>query len=986
MATAEARVSLPLLRGTAEGADCESCPFSFEGRPNRPVYSEYPEQPKWMLIGEGPGFNETRLGRPFIGLSGEVVNKLLARIGRPRDEIFVGNSTLCMPPQGSPDDQRQRAATACKTRLELELAQFPGVPILTLGAVAARAVIPQAALDAIDPPDVPESKQKRQKRRQRAQKDEQTKRDKRLGKIERRIFKELLDYQRRGILDELRQKYKRKPDKAYLERELDQCRPQLEIRAKADALVELENVEEERAKKPKKKKPIKISDIVSTCFDVDVDGTGMRAVIPAIHPAALLRGGGRSIAGSHTPDLAYVNLTYDFGKIDALAQGKDVRLKLNIEIEGQDAERATRLFVEALQAAFDEGEIAIDLETYVDDADKHTALMAYVAKVRAIGLATKQRSISVLWDLLPSWAFSYFQAALVSERVSCTFHNALYDRTVLKANGFQLREWFFDSLLAHHSAFPGCAHNLQIVTAQFFAIAPWKSEFRLGAEDTDALLRYNAIDTGSTLADRSIIDVYVKRNKNERTYAIDRKMSEVASNMHLAGMPVSREVNSELLTTFSKNVAESREAVEDIARDPELREGIWHHLAMEQAKIRRKKDLDDFEGRYKDRLAKIGDDERKGKWRWKISAGKHVAALLQTVGVQLHQVTPSGAVSTKKDILESLAHIPIVRDLLTFRENDKLLTTFVWQLLDRHIDGQLVQQGYADAADRIHPLWSVHKITGRWASYDPVVSNVPKSKFKRMPDGSKKIIRPNLRRQIVAPRGRKFVGFDLAQLEARIIALLSADPFLCNIFATGGDIHTECARLVFPTFDKLQKDDQKQLREQTKPLEYASFYGANPETCWRGLLKEGFNVKLADTTAAIGKIMGRMSGVVRWQRQQIARASIPPYVISSFLLGRRRTWPMGQVEATEALNFGVQSAGADIMNTGMARMAERLPNYREVDAIVQVHDAAVFECWDDDAEDLKADVIECFTQSHESGGLTIPFPIDARIGDDWSQV
>jgi DNA polymerase I-like protein with 3'-5' exonuclease and polymerase domains len=576
---------------------------------------------------------------------------------------------------------------------------------------------------------------------------------------------------------------------------------------------------------------------------------------------------------------------------------------------------------------------------------------------------------------------------LVSDRVVSGFFNALYDRTVLVANGFELRREFNDPMLAHHSAFPGCSHGLQTVGAQFFALGPWKSQFRNADEDLDKLLHYNALDTGVTHALRPVIDIIVKKNKNELTYDIDRKMSECATRMHLRGMPVDREVNTELLTTFSKNVAESREAVEAVARDPSKREMIWHHLALEQAKIRRKADLADFEERYKTRLREISDKVNKEKWRFKISSGKHVVALLQALGVQFKQVTANGSVSTKKEILEGLVDIPIVRDLLTFRENDKLLSTFCWQMLDRYIDGQLIQTGFADENDRVHPSWSIHKISGRWASFEPVVSNVPKAKLKRMPDGTKKIVRPNLRRQIKARPGRKFVGFDFGQLEMRIIAQLSADPFLVDVFNNGKDIHRECARVVFPKFDALDKDEAKQLREITKPLEYASVYGANPETCWKGLLKEGFNIKLVDVTAAIQKIMNRMAGVITWQRKQIARASIPPYTISSMLLGRRRVWPMGQVEATEALNSGVQFSGSDIMNTGMARMEDRIIDrgYKECFGIVQVHDAAVYECWAEDAEDLAIDIKDCYEQEHVVNGVTMRYPVEIHIGDDWSQ-
>src|SRR5262245_3583635 len=87
---------LPLLRGTVAGADCANCPFSKDGVAHHPVCGEGPADPKWMIIGEGPGHNEVRLDRPFIGASGEVVNKVLAKIGRPRDDLWITNATLCV--------------------------------------------------------------------------------------------------------------------------------------------------------------------------------------------------------------------------------------------------------------------------------------------------------------------------------------------------------------------------------------------------------------------------------------------------------------------------------------------------------------------------------------------------------------------------------------------------------------------------------------------------------------------------------------------------------------------------------------------------------------------------------------------------------------------------------------------------------------------------------------------------------------------------
>ena len=1006
------------LRGTTEGADCESCPYSINGRPHKPVTAEFPEQPLWILVGEGPGRTEVQVNRPFQS-GQDVINKMLFKIGRRRDELALVTAVLCASPAGKPvEADRDRAVSACSGRLKAELAQWPGKPILTLGAVAARAIIPKATLEAIDPPNVPKTKKHSQKERQKAEAKAASKEAKRyargLAKVAERRFAAKRKARITQIYDEMMRPHpstpyqkRNKPKHDLVLRTLALDEPQLKRLADAEAIVEYDVAEKLQAMqatfiaanpkppKPRKPKAVKITDIMSTCFEVDIDGSGPRAIIPTIHPMSLLRGGGATIGGTHTPDLAFINLIYDAQKINSLAQGKDVRLKLDIETETTDPVRTGELLIDIIFQAIAEGECALDLETYVDDPEKHHALMTYRAKIRTIGLATEDRAVSIMWDLIPSWGYSLIQLLLAHPTVTKTFHNGIYDRSVLIANGYTFAGPWECTLLAHHAAFPGNSHRLQSVTSQLFAISPWKSEFRNSEETPEGLTIYNAKDTGATRAVRPALTVMVKRTKTERIYALDRKMAEVASRMHLAGMPVSREINTELLNTFSTNVKDSKRAVEAIAEDPKLRENIWNHLALQQAVKARKADpqsyvkpdgeiVHDLEARFHVRRNELAYDK---KWRWKISASKHITALLQALSIPLLQVTASGQISTKKDVLESLAHHPIVRDILTFRENDKLLSTFIYRIFNRfNSAGELIQHGYADEEDRIHPIWSTHKITGRWASSEPVVSNVPKDKWRKGPNGEKIVTRPNLRRQIRAPKGRIFVGFDFSQLEARIIALISGDPFLCEVFAAGLDIHRECAKVIFPKFETLGASEQKQLRDLTKPLEYGAFYGGSVETLWRNLVKEGRSVRLADIAKAVATLMHKMEGVVRWQRNAVATAMTPPYEVRDFLLGRRRTFPLGQVEATEAMNFGVQAAGSAIMNTGMGRMADLIDNFKECEPIGQFHDAAIFECWADDADLVAAAVKDSFTQSYERDGRVIPFPIDLKIGVSWADV
>jgi len=1043
-------------RGTTEGAACADCPFSLDGQPARPVLAEIPDDPRWILVGEGPGRTETYTNRQFCGAL-QLVDKMLAKVGRRRDELVLTTAYLCQATEGADEAQRHRAAAACKGRLAQELAEFPQMPVLSLGAVAAKALIPQAVIEAIDPPTVSKAKKRSQKERQRAEakalakalraEEQATAAHAKARKLQAtqiaglasQRLKWLVERERTQIRARLMRPLpgepfrKRKAPRAHvLDEYLALTRKGLEASAQAWAVqqwkvtqrVRLANDAHATANplppKPRKAakvkpKTFKLANVLSTCLEVDADGTGvLRPLVPSIHPATLTSGGGASIRGAHTPDLGFINLYYDAGKVDGLSRGQDLWLKLDVAIEFSDPDRAAQLLVDLLDEAVAEGEVALDLETYVDDPERHHALMAYVARIRTLGLATQGRAISVWWDLLPGWALSRLQAVLGSERVTKVYHNGLYDRTVLMGNGYTLAGPWEDTLLAHHAGFPGCAHNLQTVTAQFFAVAPWKSTYKNAEESPERLTRYNAQDTAATRALRPALTLRVQRTRTEQVYALDKRMSEIATKMHLVGMPVSREVNAELRRVFLANIRQAKQVVEAAAADPAIQEEIRHQLALEEARTQRRGDPDTHRERYALRLAALTQLVDAKTWRWKITAGKHIAALLQASGADLTATSSGGALSTKKDVLEQLTHVKVVRDILAYRENEKLYATFVGPIFDQDRDGDVVY-GYADERQRIHPIWSVHKITGRWGSAEPVVSNVPKDKWKALaepaglvwtPEGAGfvatdahgipwrkdakgKIVkrtRPNLRAQVVAPPGRIFVGFDFSQLEARIIALISGDPFLCQVFADGLDIHRECARVVFPSFDTMGKDEQKMARDQTKPLEYGAFYGGSVETLWRTIVKERPQAKLADIAAAVGSLMGKMSGVVAWQRLTVARASQPPYEIREFLYGRTRTFPLGQVEPTEAMNFGVQAAAASIMNTGMERMDRALDGYKQAYAIAQIHDAAVFECWEDDAEALQADVIRCFTQAYERDGRMVPFPVEAAIGKSWAEV
>ncbi len=84
-----------------------------------------------LFIGEGPGFYEDQKGLPFVGRSGDYLEKMLALIGYTRDQVFITNVVKCRPPENR--DPLPDEITACKPYLDSQEATMNPLLIATLG-------------------------------------------------------------------------------------------------------------------------------------------------------------------------------------------------------------------------------------------------------------------------------------------------------------------------------------------------------------------------------------------------------------------------------------------------------------------------------------------------------------------------------------------------------------------------------------------------------------------------------------------------------------------------------------------------------------------------------------------------------------------------------------------------------------------------------------------------------------------------------------
>ena len=121
-----------------EIANCQKCQLA-SGRTNV-VFGEGPFNAKIMCIGEGPGREEDLKGRPFVGRSGQLLDKILAEFGFSRSEnVFIGNIVKCRPPDNRAPLPLERITCIPYLLKQIELIQ-PKIIIL-LGATALNGLI-----------------------------------------------------------------------------------------------------------------------------------------------------------------------------------------------------------------------------------------------------------------------------------------------------------------------------------------------------------------------------------------------------------------------------------------------------------------------------------------------------------------------------------------------------------------------------------------------------------------------------------------------------------------------------------------------------------------------------------------------------------------------------------------------------------------------------------------------------------------------------
>ena len=129
------RATLAAIR--AELGDCQRCKLA--GTRNKIVFGNGSETAPLMFVGEAPGADEDRIGDPFVGRAGELLDKMIEAMGWTRASVYVANTIKCRPPGNrnpAPDE-----TAACQPFLFKQIEAIAPRVIVTLGRPAANLLL-----------------------------------------------------------------------------------------------------------------------------------------------------------------------------------------------------------------------------------------------------------------------------------------------------------------------------------------------------------------------------------------------------------------------------------------------------------------------------------------------------------------------------------------------------------------------------------------------------------------------------------------------------------------------------------------------------------------------------------------------------------------------------------------------------------------------------------------------------------------------------
>jgi DNA polymerase-1 len=321
--------------------------------------------------------------------------------------------------------------------------------------------------------------------------------------------------------------------------------------------------------------------------------------------------------------------------------------------------------------------------------------------------------------------------------------------------------------------------------------------------------------------------------------------------------------------------------------------------------------------------------------------------------------TTTGKRSTAASVLEELRPLhPIVEKILDYRELSKLKSTYLDPL------PKLIHP----KTGRLHTRFNqTATATGRLSSSDPNLQNIP----VRTEVGRR------IRRGFVARPGYRLVVADYSQIELRLLAHLSGDENLKQVFLEGRDIHTQTAAWMFGIPPEAVDPSQ---RRAAKTVVFGVLYGMSAHR-----LSSELSIPYAEAEGFIERYFAAYPKVRSWIERTLAEARERGYVETLF--GRRRfvaelsakVASVRQAAERMAFNMPVQGTAADLMKLAMVKLSPKLEPLK-AQLVLQVHDELVIEAPEEHAEEVAELARQTMRTAWE---FEVPLEVGTGVGENW---
>ena len=521
-----------------------------------------------------------------------------------------------------------------------------------------------------------------------------------------------------------------------------------------------------------------------------------------------------------------------------------------------------------------------------------------------------------------------FKELLENENISKTGQNIKYDILTLKWYGIDVKGPLFDTMMAHYVLDPDTRHGMDILSENYLGYKPvsittligpkGKGQLSMRDVEIERIKEYAVEDADITLQLKNVFEPKIKEAEADKLiHEIEHPLIYVLADMEFEGV----RIDEPTLREFSKE--------------------------LETDLVRLEKTIYDKSG-----------------VRFNISSPKQLGEVLfeKLMLDPKAKKTKTGQYQTGEDVLLALANkSDIVRDILDFRQLQKLKSTYVDALPD------LVNP----KSGRLHTSYNqAVAATGRLSSNNPNLQNIP-VRTERGREVRKAFI----------PRDNNhtLISADYSQIELRLIAEISRDENMLDAFSKNLDIHTATAANVYGI--PLEQVDST-MRRNAKAVNFGIIYGQSAFG-----LSQSLGIHRKEAGDMIEQYFAQYSGIKRYMSDTMNFARENGYVKT--LMGRRRylrdinsaNQTVRSYAERNAINAPIQGSAADMIKIAMINIHRELKAQKlDTKMTMQVHDELVFDAPNHEVETVKPIILHHMKTAIKTG---VPIVVEIGSGLNW---